>query len=80
MLIGADPLDIAGIWDRIYKGTAMNGRRGLVVHVMGAVDMALWDLKGKVLDKPVWELLGGLKQEKITPYASLLPAGHSRTE
>ncbi|MCP4385200.1 MAG: mandelate racemase/muconate lactonizing enzyme family protein [Hyphomicrobiales bacterium] len=80
MLIGADPLDIAGIWDRIYKGTAMNGRRGLVVHVMGAVDMALWDLKGKVLDKPVWELLGGLKQEKVTPYASLLPAGHSFAE
>ena len=59
LLIGADPFDIAGIWDRIYKGTAMNGRRGVVVHAMGAIDMALWDLKGKALGKPVHELLGG---------------------
>ncbi|MCB1486472.1 MAG: mandelate racemase/muconate lactonizing enzyme family protein [Bauldia sp.] len=80
LLIGADPFDIAGIWDRMYKGTAMNGRRGLVVHAMGAVDMALWDLKGKALGKPVWELLGGVGQDKVYPYASLLPAGNSYEE
>ena len=55
LLIGSDPFDIARIWDRIYKGTAMNGRRGVVVHAMGAIDMALWDLKGKALGKPVHE-------------------------
>lgn len=80
MLIGSDPFDIAGIWDRMYKGTAMNGRRGLVIHAMGAVDMALWDLKGKALGKPVWELLGGAAQQKVYPYASLLPAGNSFEE
>ncbi len=80
MLIGSDPFDIAGIWDRMYKGTAMNGRRGLVIHAMGAVDMALWDLKGKALGKPVWELLGGKGQDKVYPYASLLPAGNSYEE
>lgn len=73
LLIGADPFDISGLWDRMYKGTAMNGRRGVVVHAMGAVDMALWDLKGKALGKPVYELLGGAKQKEVYPYASLLP-------
>jgi L-alanine-DL-glutamate epimerase-like enolase superfamily enzyme len=78
LLIGADPMDIAGLWDRMYKGTAMNGRRGVVIHAMGAVDMALWDLKGKALGKPVWQLLGGAERKEVYPYASLLPGdGHS---
>ncbi|MFL5260328.1 MAG: mandelate racemase/muconate lactonizing enzyme family protein [Hyphomicrobiales bacterium] len=77
MLIGADPMDIGALWERMYKGSAMNGRRGLVVHAIGAIDMALWDLKGKALDKPVFELLGGLKQPQVRPYASLLPNGDS---
>ena len=73
LLIGADPFDIAGLWDKMYKGTAMNGRRGVVIHAMGAVDMALWDLKGKALGKPVWELLGPKGRDEVYPYASLLP-------
>lgn len=77
MLIGSDAMDIQGIWDRLYKGTAMNGRRGVVVHAMGAIDMALWDLKGKAQGKPVFELLGGAKQKEVVPYASLLPKGNS---
>jgi L-alanine-DL-glutamate epimerase-like enolase superfamily enzyme len=78
LLIGADPMDIAGLWDRMYKGTAMNGRRGVVIHAMGAVDMALWDLKGKALGQPVWKLLGGAERQEVYPYASLLPGdGHT---
>jgi L-alanine-DL-glutamate epimerase-like enolase superfamily enzyme len=77
MLIGSDPFDIAGLWDRMYKGTAMNGRRGVVIHAMGAIDMALWDLKGKALGKPVHELLGGAVKPEVIPYASLLPKGNS---
>jgi L-alanine-DL-glutamate epimerase-like enolase superfamily enzyme len=73
LLIGADPFDISGLWDRMYKGTAMNGRRGVVIHAMGAVDMALWDLKGKALGQPVWKLLGGAERREVYPYASLLP-------
>jgi L-alanine-DL-glutamate epimerase-like enolase superfamily enzyme len=80
LLIGADPFDIEGLWNRMYLGTAMNGRRGAVIHAMGAVDMALWDLKGKALGKPVWELLGGAAHQTIRPYASLLPAGRSFEE
>jgi L-alanine-DL-glutamate epimerase-like enolase superfamily enzyme len=74
-LIGADPLQIEELWQRLYIGTAMNGRRGAVIHALGAIDMALWDIRGKAAGKPIFELLGGAKQEVVTPYASLQPAG-----
>ncbi len=77
MLIGEDPFEIGAIWNKLYLGTAMNGRRGMVIHAMSAVDMALWDLCGKAVGKPVHELLGGATRDTITPYASLQPAGHS---
>ncbi len=80
MLIGADPFDIGGLWRRMYLGTAMNGRRGVVIHAMSAVDMALWDLCGKATGLPVHALLGGAKRDRIAPYASLQPAGHSFAE
>ncbi len=80
MLIGSDPFDIGGLWRKLYYGTAMNGRRGMVIHAMGAVEMALWDLCGKAVGKPVHELLGGATRKKIVPYASLQPAGHSYEE
>ena len=73
-LMGADPLD-ESLWQRLYVGTAMNGRRGAVIHALGAVDMALWDIRGQAAGKPIFELLGGAKQEFVVPYASLQPAG-----
>jgi L-alanine-DL-glutamate epimerase-like enolase superfamily enzyme len=73
MLVGEDPLDIEGIWDKLYVGSAMNGRRGVVVNAIGAIDMALHDLRGKALGKPCWELLGERARDSITPYASLQP-------
>jgi L-alanine-DL-glutamate epimerase-like enolase superfamily enzyme len=75
MLIGANPFEIGDLWRRIYLGTAMNGRRGMVIHALSAVEMALWDLCGKAVGKPVHELLGGATRQSITPYASLQPAG-----
>jgi L-alanine-DL-glutamate epimerase-like enolase superfamily enzyme len=73
MLLGADPMDVEGLWERMYVGTAMNGRRGAVIHAIGALDMALHDLRGKALGKPCFEFLGGAARESITPYASLQP-------
>lgn len=75
MLKGENPFEIGRIWEKLYLGTAMNGRRGVVIHAISAVEMALWDLCGKALDKPVYELLGGKPRDHITPYASLQPAG-----
>jgi len=75
ILMGADPLDVEGLWEKMYTGSAMTGRRGLGICAMGALDMALWDLRGKIENKPCWQLLGGAVNNAITPYASLLPEG-----
>jgi L-alanine-DL-glutamate epimerase-like enolase superfamily enzyme len=79
-LIGADPFQIGALWRRIYLGTAMNGRRGMLIHALSAVDMALWDLCGKALNEPVHALLGGATRQHIVPYASLQPAGRRYEE
>jgi L-alanine-DL-glutamate epimerase-like enolase superfamily enzyme len=73
MLLGQDPLDVEGLWERLYVGSAMNGRRGAVINAIGALDIALHDLRGKALGKPCYELLGGKAREAVTPYASLQP-------
>ena len=58
MLLGEDPREPERIWEKLYVGSAMNGRRGAVICAMGALDMALWDIKGKAAGKPCWQLLG----------------------
>ena len=73
MLVGEDPLQPEALWEKLYVGSAMNGRRGAVIHAIGALDMALHDLRGKALGKPCYELLGGAVKSYITPYASLQP-------
>jgi L-rhamnonate dehydratase len=73
LLMGEDPLQIERLWNKMYHGTLMAGRRGLGIHAIGAIDMALWDLAGKYYDKPVWKLLGGAAKDRAVPYASLLP-------
>lgn len=77
MLIGMDPFDTSAIWEKLYTYTAMSGRRGAVICAMGAIDMALWDIKGKAMGLPVYKLLGGCHKDHITPYASLMPTGNS---
>lgn len=72
-LIGLDPRDPAAIWERLYVGTAMTGRRGALVHALGALDIALWDIAGKVAGRPTWQLLGDGAVDGFRPYASLLP-------
>jgi len=67
---GLNPLDIRVIHEKLYQSTFYYGRRGVVVHAMGGLDMALWDLKGKLLNLPVYQLLGGAFQKKIRAYAS----------
>lgn len=74
MLIGADPLAVEDLWEHLYVGSAMNGRRGAVINAIGAIDMALHDLRGKLLGKPCHALLGGgALRDSVTPYASLQP-------
>jgi len=80
MLLGADPMHPEAIWKKLYSGSKMTGRRGALICAMGALDMALWDLKGKALGLSVARLLGAKEPREITPYASLLPNGWSVAE
>ena len=75
MLLGDDPLQPEAIWRKLYSGSKMTGRRGAMICAMGAIDMALWDIRGKALNQPIYQLLGGAVKDHITPYASLLPTG-----
>ncbi|MDA8292481.1 MAG: mandelate racemase/muconate lactonizing enzyme family protein [Actinomycetota bacterium] len=76
VLVGLDPTDPPRVWQEVYRSTAMAGRRGALVHALGAVDIALWDICGKVAGVPVWKLLGGGSSEPgehLNAYCSLEP-------
>jgi L-alanine-DL-glutamate epimerase-like enolase superfamily enzyme len=73
MLLGRDPLDPEAIWQELYVGTAMTGRRGALINAIGAIDIALWDIAGKAAGVPSWRLLGEQAHASLTPYASLQP-------
>jgi L-rhamnonate dehydratase len=80
LLLGQDPTQPATLWERLYTFSAMTGRRGAGICAIGALDMAVWDLYGKITGRPIWQLLGGVAQPHITPYASLLPSGRTLAE
>ena len=54
------------LWDVMVRSTAAYGGQGLASYAISAVDTALWDLKGKLLQKPVYELLGGPQKDKFS--------------
>ena len=79
MLIGEDPFRIEHLWQKVYRGYFYpSGRERL--HAMGALDMALWDIKGKVLKTPVYELLGGLTRDYVPCYSTGFPNQGSTRE
>lgn len=69
-LIGLNPLETEVIWSIMYRRTLDYARRGVMVAALSAIDVALWDLKGKIMEQPVHLLLGGKKRDTITPYAT----------
>lgn len=73
ILIGQDPLEIAAIWQKLYEGTFWPGRRGLGMHAISAIDIALHDLAGKQLGVPAYKLMGGARREKLRPYCTIYP-------
>ena len=72
MLVGEDPLHTERLWDKMYHGTLWMGRGGVTIEALSAVDIALWDIKGKVLGLPVHTLLGGARRDAVPVYASML--------
>ncbi len=73
LIIGMDPLENEVIWDKLYKTTFWGQNGGPVIFGgISAIDIALWDIKGKYFNVPVYKLLGGKKREKLRSYASQL--------
>ena len=70
LLIGEDPLETLRLWRKMYQGTLYYGREGAVIQAMAGIDLALWDIKGKALQQPVYKLLGGGFRKKLRVYAS----------
>jgi len=72
LLIGMNPLDIEPINELLYQRTFYYGRRAAVMHTIGGIDLALWDIAGKYYKQPVYQLLGGAYRKRIRAYASNL--------
>lgn len=68
LVTGENPLDIERLWDIMWRATMYYGRKSVVVNAISAVDIALWDIAGKVWDAPVWRLLGGRIRQRIPCY------------
>src|SRR5216683_6455362 len=69
MLIGADPLLIEGLWQKMFARTRQFGRRGIVMNAISGMDIALWDIAGKVARLPLYRLFGGCR-DRVEAYAS----------
>ncbi len=67
---GARATDIELIWDQMFFGSLFYGRKGLVVNAISGVDLALWDLLGKLRGEPVYHLLGGAVRDELVFYAT----------
>lgn len=72
LLIGMDPMDSEYLWQSMYRRTLPFGRKGIGMTAISAVDLAVWDAKGKILKQPVFRLLGGRTKSKVPVYASRL--------
>lgn len=76
IIIGMDPMNNEAIWDKMQKKTFWGQGGGTIFTAgMSGIDIALWDIKGKVLNTPLYQLLGGKTRNKIRTYASQLQFG-----
>lgn len=69
-VVGEDPADLTRLWHKLFRKTAYLGPRGLPSAVVSGIDIALWDLKGKALGRPVYDLLGGKVRPSVPLYAN----------
>ena len=70
LLVDRDPFDTGVIWDLLYSRTRDQGMKGVTISAISAVDIALWDIKGKGLGLPVFKLLGGAYRDRAKVYAT----------
>jgi L-alanine-DL-glutamate epimerase-like enolase superfamily enzyme len=72
LVAGENPLEVERLWYRMYRGSIYYGRRGVAIQAISAIDIALWDICGKVYGQPVCILLGGKWRDKVRAYGSTL--------
>src|SRR5579883_2944139 len=82
LLVGQDPVPPERLWKRLYESMTHGARRGWALICLGAVDVALWDIYGKLLQRPVYELLGGRAfaeaqiitgaRDEVIPYCTII--------
>jgi len=71
MLLGEDPIDVERLWDRMYESMNVRGHyQGFMIDAMAGLDIALWDLKGKILDAPVSSLIGSRRRDELAAYVT----------
>ncbi len=70
LLLGENPFNIERIWDVLYRSTMPYGQAGIAINAISGVDLALWDLAGKALGVPVYQLLGGETKNRIPAYCT----------
>lgn len=70
LVLGEDPLQVETIWNKMHLRVLDYARRGVLVAAISAIDIALWDLRGKLLAQPVSVLLGGRRREQVQVYAT----------
>ena len=70
IVVGEDPSDVNRIWHKLFRAAAYLGPRGLPTAVVSGIDIALWDVKGKALGRPIYDLLGGRLREAVRLYAN----------
>ncbi|MBZ6078286.1 mandelate racemase/muconate lactonizing enzyme family protein [Microvirga puerhi] len=67
-LVGEDPAHIERLWHKLFRAFTYMGSRGAAVECLSAIDIALWDIRGKALGKPIYELLGGPVRDEVALY------------
>jgi L-alanine-DL-glutamate epimerase-like enolase superfamily enzyme len=75
MCVGRDPTAISALADDLQRNLAGVGRNGPAMYALSAIDIALWDIAGKLAGLPLYRLLGGPRRERLPAYASLLRYG-----
>ena len=70
LLIGRSPFEIELIWEQMFRASIFYGRKGVVIEVISGIDLALWDLLGKFLRQPVYNLIGGKTKDRIPVYVT----------
>ena len=72
LIVGEDPFRTEWLWEKMFRQSIAWAREGISSSAISLIDVALWDLKGKALNQPVYNLLGGKTRDRIRAYASHL--------